>query len=97
MAMSESDSCDMCKRPDNVIKVCLGCTKKLDFNKLVVLGTLLGSRLGLTVGQIANRSGLHRNTIGKHITALDRDGLIIVKHYGNTRFCRIPGKHVEFS
>ena len=93
--MEHAEKCDICSGTNAVIKICLTCSGKVDYNKLVVYAAVLNSRAGLTLSQISLRTGLHRNTVSSHSKKLEVEGLIFVKYYGNTKFCQVPGKHLQ--
>jgi len=92
MHMSGS-KCGVCKNTDSVLTICLACSGEIDFNQLVVLASINGSRTGLTVTQISMRTKYHRNTIGRYVKALERKGLIMIKYHGNTKVCQRPPEH----
>jgi DNA-binding transcriptional ArsR family regulator len=89
------EPCEICGGSEKVIKICLQCTKHVDYRRVLILAALSGSRTGLTITQIMIRTGMHRNTISTHIGGMEADGLVVVKHYGQTKLCQLPKQAAE--
>jgi len=50
-----------------------------------ILETLANSPSGLTITELSNESGIHRNTVSKYLRGLEKEGLVIKKEIGTAR------------
>ena len=57
---------------------------KIDY-KAKILTKLEDSTSGLTIIEIANKTGIHRNTVSKYLLSLESDGLVKKKEIGAAR------------
>lgn len=50
-----------------------------------ILDTLANSPSGLTITELSNESGIHRNTVSKYLRGLEKEGLVTKKEIGAAR------------